>query len=303
MNYPDDELVYYLNDKNEIAQDEIYNKHKNIIDIYLNKYRRVFYALNIDLEEARQEANLGFSYAIYNYDEEKEATLSTFINLCVDRRLRKLIRSYETMKNKIISETVSLNNTNSDFNLEDIIGDEKYEPLRKLEGIDTLKYINSEVKKLNFYTSCAFEGCDIYDKNGLCIIICDTNIATTILDISTKIRQICGRLRDSKYKDECVIILNSSKHRYANTPVQKFIQKVNESEQLGKVKEESLQHCSPIQMAAELKLYNKETYSNLYLNKFKDKIFYDVNLKKLDIYNYHLISEIYIVILFQLFQN
>ena len=153
--------------------------------------------------------------------------------------------------------------------------------------------INSEVKKLNFYTSCAFEGCDIYDKNGLCIIICDTNIATTILDISTKIRQICGRLRDSKYKDECVIILNSSKHRYANTPVQKFIQKVNESEQLGKVKEESLQHCSPIQMAAELKLYNKETYSNLYLNKFKDKIFYDVNLKKLDIYNYHLISEIY----------
>ncbi len=148
MNYPDDELVYYLNDKNEIAQDEIYNKHKNIIDIYLNKYRRVFYALNIDLEEARQEANLGFSYAIYNYDEEKEATLSTFINLCVDRRLRKLIRSYETMKNKIISETVSLNNTNNDFNLEDIIGDEKYEPLRKLEGIDTLKYINSEVKNI-----------------------------------------------------------------------------------------------------------------------------------------------------------
>ena len=148
MNYSDDELVYYLNDKNEIAQDEIYNKHKNIIDIYLNKYRRVFYALNIDLEEARQEANLGFSYAIYNYDEEKEATLSTFINLCVDRRLRKLIRSYETMKNKIISETVSLNNTNSDFNLEDIIGDEKYEPLRKLEGIDTLKYINSEVKNI-----------------------------------------------------------------------------------------------------------------------------------------------------------
>lgn len=148
MNYPDDELVYYLNDKNEIAQDEIYNKHKNIIDIYLSKYRRVFYALNIDLEEARQEANLGFSYAIYNYDEEKDATLSTFINLCVDRRLRKLIRSYETTKNKIISETVSLNNTNSDFNLEDIIGDEKYEPLRKLEGIDTLKYINSEVKNI-----------------------------------------------------------------------------------------------------------------------------------------------------------
>ena len=40
----------------------------------------------------------------------------------------------------------------------------------------------------------------------------DTNISTTILDISTKIRQVCGRLRDSKYKDQCTLILNTSKH-------------------------------------------------------------------------------------------
>lgn len=153
--------------------------------------------------------------------------------------------------------------------------------------------INSNIEKINFYTSCAFEGCDIYDKKGLCIIICDSNISTTVLDISTKIRQICGRLRDSEYKDECTLILNTKHHRYANTSYTTFINMVNESETLGKIKEKALQQCTDLQMAAELRLYNRETYSNLYLNKFENKIFYDTNLKNLDIYNYNLVSEIY----------
>ena len=68
--------------------------------------------------------------------------------------------------------------------------------------IKNFSKINSPIKKYNFYTSCAFEGCDIYDPDGYCIIMSDTNISTTILDISTKIRQVCGRLRDSKYKDQ-----------------------------------------------------------------------------------------------------
>ena len=75
--------------------------------------------------------------------------------------------------------------------------------------IKNFSKINSPIKKYNFYTSCSFEGCDIFDKDGYCIIVSDTNISTTILDISTKIRQVCGRLRDSKYKDSVTLILKS----------------------------------------------------------------------------------------------
>ncbi len=149
------------------------------------------------------------------------------------------------------------------------------------------------IKKLNFYTSCAFEGVDIYDPNGFCIIICDTNIATTVLDISTKIRQVCGRIRDSKYKNQCTLILNTNKHRYANISKEEFKKMVFNSETMGKRKEFNLSKCDKEDMEIELKLYNPETYSTLYLNKYDNKIFYDENLKKLDIYNYNLISEIY----------
>lgn len=153
--------------------------------------------------------------------------------------------------------------------------------------------VTDPIKKINFYTSCAFEGVDIYDPNGFCIIVCDTNIATTVLDISTKIRQVCGRIRDSKYKDQCTIILNANKHRYANISKFEFEKIVSESEIMGKRKEFNLSKCNEEDMKIELKLYNPETYSTLYLNKYEDKIFYDENLKKLDIYNYNLISEIY----------
>ena len=48
--------------------------------------------------------------------------------------------------------------------------------------------ITSQVKPVNFYTSCAFEGADIYDPDGLAIIVSDTSISTTVLDIATKVR-------------------------------------------------------------------------------------------------------------------
>lgn len=153
--------------------------------------------------------------------------------------------------------------------------------------------VTDPICKINFYTSCSFEGVDLYDPNGYSIILSDTNIALTVLDIATKVRQICGRIRDSKYKDEVTIILNTNKHRYAGTTEKEFYNHVAESERLGKIKESAINRFSPDELLAEMKTYNKESYSNIYLNKYDNKIFYDENLKKLDIYNYKLISEIY----------
>lgn len=149
------------------------------------------------------------------------------------------------------------------------------------------------VKKYNFYTSCSFEGVDIYDPNGVCVIVSDTNISTTLLDISTKVRQICGRLRNSKYKDECYFILNTRKHRYAGKSKCVFDNLVAESEELGHTRQKLYNDIfDQKQMDIETKLYS-ETFTLLYLNKYNNKVFYDPNLKTIDQYNYRLVSEIY----------
>jgi hypothetical protein len=44
------------------------------------------------------------------------------------------------------------------------------------------------VKKINFYTSTCFEGCDLYDVDGKIYIVSDSSKAHTLADISTSIR-------------------------------------------------------------------------------------------------------------------
>jgi len=57
-------------------------------------------------------------------------------------------------------------------------------------------------KRINFLTSSAFEGCDIYDPEGRTIIVTDGARTHTLLDIEMQIVQIIGRIRDTKYTDE-----------------------------------------------------------------------------------------------------
>lgn len=204
--------------------------------------------------------------------------LFEYINLFKDRNLHIFLNSISTIYN------ITKQLPNDDFR---VVCSENSKT-----KIKNFSKITSPVKKINFYTSCAFEGADIYDPDGVTIIVCDTNISTTVLDIATKVRQICGRLRDSKYKNECYLILNTTKHRYAGTTNKDFNDMVSDSEQRGKRKYSDLEKLDEYAYQTELKLYS-ETYSTLYLNKFKDRIFYDENLKKIDLYNYKLISEIY----------
>ena len=74
-----------------------------------------------------------------------------------------------------------------------------------------------EVRTINFYTSTCFEGCDILDTNGRTFIICDPNRPNSILDISTSIRQICGRIRNTDYKNQLTIIFNTTRYEDADT--------------------------------------------------------------------------------------
>lgn len=205
--------------------------------------------------------------------------LLNLISLYKDRNLHIFLNSVTTIKN-IISKLDT-----DDYR---IVCSENSKT-----KITNFSKITSPVKKLNFYTSCAFEGCDIFDENGYTIIISDTTISTTVLDISTKIRQVCGRIRNSKYKDQVTLILNTNKHRYAGTTDSMFYSEVAKSEKLGKIKSEQFKKESEDEKQADLRLYNRETFSSIYLNLYDDIIFYDENLKKLDIYNYNLISEIY----------
>jgi len=75
------------------------------------------------------------------------------------------------------------------------------------------------VKKINFYTSTCFEGCDIFDPSGKIYVMCDGSKAHTLVDISTTLGQIGGRIRDIKDNSIDLIYKQS---RYVNVTKEQF---------------------------------------------------------------------------------
>jgi hypothetical protein len=95
-------------------------------------------------------------------------------------------------------------------------------PEIKIKGVDEC---NSDPKKLNFFTSTCFEGCDLYDKKGLIYICSDGRKVHTRIEIHTKIPQIVNRIRDSQYKSTVYLLFTQPLLRDSTTE-EEFLQSV-----------------------------------------------------------------------------
>ncbi len=148
MEFNDEELTYMISENNEDAKDVLYEKYNYIIDIILSKYKKTIYALGIDYNEIRQDAMFAFSDALVKYSGNKETSLPTFISVVVERKVLNCIRKAETLKNKIYNDTYSLEYEYDVFKrpLEEIIGDTKEEPLRKMENDESYRELISNIK-------------------------------------------------------------------------------------------------------------------------------------------------------------
>jgi len=72
---------------------------------------------------------------------------------------------------------------------------------------------SDEARKVNFYTSTCFEGCDILDENGRTFVVSDGRNPNTLYDISNQFTQIIGRIRDSEYKSRITHILSNTQYK------------------------------------------------------------------------------------------
>lgn len=148
-NLNDYELIELYREQNEEAKDFLYQKYYYIIDILIIKYSRVYSKLYIDSQELYSTALLGFSDALNNYRDDKNSKLSTFISLCIERRLYSLVKKYMTEKHKINSGLLSLDDSygNSDKRLVDVISDDgKNDPLENLSDEEEFKELELKIE-------------------------------------------------------------------------------------------------------------------------------------------------------------
>ena len=149
MELQDNELLNNLSEKSDEARDVLYDKYKYIVDIIMNKYKRSAYYLSVDMQELRQEALLGFSDALYSYNDDKGCNLPTFISLCVERRVSNYLRKYNTVKMQTIHDMLSLDTmVAEDISLIDVIKDNGNSPEEKIVEDEDTKALIEKIKEL-----------------------------------------------------------------------------------------------------------------------------------------------------------
>ena len=131
----DGELIMLYRDEDENAKNLLFYKYKCIIDILVNKYKMYLNKLNVDFQEICSECNVGFSDALNHFQEDKDTSLSTFITLCIERRIKGIIRKYHRPKYQGVNDLFSLDMAilDSDVTLLDTISDERAnDPLKNI---------------------------------------------------------------------------------------------------------------------------------------------------------------------------
>lgn len=149
--YNDYELIHLICEQDDEAKDLLFAKYKYIIDILIKKYKYVAKKLGIELIDLEQEAMVGFTDAINNYTEDKNAILATFITLCVERRIRKILLKYGRIKNQVLSDSLSLDYVYDDYDvtLAEVISDNyANDPLRNIENDENYAELIEEIKKV-----------------------------------------------------------------------------------------------------------------------------------------------------------
>ncbi len=169
-------------------------------------------------------------------------------------------------------------------------GDNGTRNRRKLSADYSIGQPSDPVKKINFYTSTCFEGCDLYDENGVTFIVSDGRKAHTLLDISTLFTQICGRLRDSRYKGEIIHVYSTTKYSREVT-LDEFVAATE------KTLREAVQYAEEINSlsdTARSKTLSKIPYINEQYVRIEDnRLVVDKNLANMDIVNFKICRHIY----------
>ena len=159
----------------------------------------------------------------------------------------------------------------------------------KLNGY-TISNSRAESRKFTFITSKSFEGADYYSATGLCYVVSNSNNRNTLLDISTDIYQIAGRIRteSNPFRNTLVHIFNTTGKRRLNLEIT--------YDEYKQVVEEEIEEAKAILEVANTKARKmaEKMIKSEYITRDDDGV-YQLNdmLIKLDLMNYKIERQIY----------
>ena len=153
MNYKDFndyELLDHIHSCNEDANEIMIYKYRPLT---VNLAKKLIKYCNggIDLNDLIQEGLVGLNEAVNSFREDKETNFGTYAKLCIERRMYSLVKSTRTYKNKILNESISLEDEDEN-NIDRFLIDNTTNPSEMVEENDyqekVLNALNNQLTDL-----------------------------------------------------------------------------------------------------------------------------------------------------------
>ena len=153
MNYKDFndyELLDHIHSCNEDANEIMIYKYRPLT-VNLAKKLIKYCDGGIDLNDLIQEGLVGLNEAVNSFREDKETNFGTYAKLCIERRMYSLVKSTRTYKNKILNESISLEDED-ETNIDRFLVDNTTNPSEMVEENDyqekVLNALNNQLTDL-----------------------------------------------------------------------------------------------------------------------------------------------------------
>ena len=155
-NYNDYELLEFISEGNEDANNIIIEKYTPLINNIASKMIKYCKNNGIDYNDLRQEGFIGLNYALSHFSEEKNTIFYTYVKKCIERKVLSAVISSNRQKHKFLNDSLSYDD--DDNILDKILKDVQNNPELIIENLELEEnLINSIKKKLTNYEEQVFE--------------------------------------------------------------------------------------------------------------------------------------------------
>lgn len=148
-NYNDYELLYLISESSEEANNILYDKYKDIVDLKVKKYLKYGSIRGLDYHDLFQEGMIGLSEAIRDFKNEKEVRFSTFANLCIERQIHSALKKAGRQKHKLLNESISINMSDDENDrpwIETLFDEKEKDPSLILEQLESGEKIQQLIR-------------------------------------------------------------------------------------------------------------------------------------------------------------
>ena len=129
--YNDFELISYIRESSEEANEILFQKYKPMIVAFATKMINYSSNFGLEINDLIQEGMLGLNTAINAFDEHDEASFYTYAKTCIERKIISTIIATKRQKHRILNESMSIeiyNDEDSTNIMEALVADNSYNP-------------------------------------------------------------------------------------------------------------------------------------------------------------------------------